>query len=114
KVAKAGKRSAKAVKEADDLKAKEERKAGNSEAAAVSGPKKNPTKSRLQRAGKKLREASKLIEKDKEYAIKEALELATKTSITKFDATVELHINLNVDPRQADQNIRDNITLPSG
>ncbi|MDQ3123505.1 MAG: 50S ribosomal protein L1, partial [bacterium] len=50
----------------------------------------------------------------KEYSLKEALELATKTSITKFDATVELHINLNVDPRQADQNIRDSLVLPSG
>lgn len=114
KTAKAGKRSAKAVKEAEELEAKEARKAGAAEAEEVKKPAKNPTRSRLERAGKKLRKASEQVEKDKLYTIKEALELATKTSTTKFDATVELHINLNVDPRQADQNIRDNVVLPSG
>ncbi len=114
--AKAGKRSAKAIKEAEELQAKEERKASKAEteASEVKKPVKPPTRSRLERAGKKLRKASELVENDKQYAIKEALELATKTSTTKFDATVELHINLNVDPRQADQNIRDNVVLPSG
>ncbi len=112
-LAKAGKRSAKAVKEAEELEAKEARKA---EGAISDAPvvKKNPTRSRLERAGKKLREASKLIEADKQYGIKEALELATKTSTTTFDATVEIHINLGVDPRQADQNLRDNLVLPHG
>ncbi len=114
KVAKSGKRSAKAIKEAEELAAKEERKANKTEADSSAKPAKNPTRSRLERAGKKLREASKLIEKDKQYSIKEALELATKTSTVKFDATVEIHVNLNVDPRQADQNIRDNFVLPSG
>lgn len=114
KTAKAGKRSAKALKEAEELEAKEARKAGKADSAEAPKPAKNPTRSRLERAGKKLRKAAELIEKDKQYAIKDALELATKTSTTKFDATVELHINLNVDPRQADQNIRDNVTLPSG
>jgi large subunit ribosomal protein L1 len=42
------------------------------------------------------------------------VELATKTSAVKFDATVEMHINLNVDPKHADQNIRDNLVLPAG
>ena len=37
-----------------------------------------------------------------------------KTSTTKFDATVELHINLGVDPKQADQNIRGTVALPAG
>lgn len=114
KTAKAGKRSSKAVKEAEELEAKEARKAGAAEAEEAKKPVKNPTRSRLERAGKKLRKAAEQVEKDKLYTIKDALELATKTSITKFDATVELHINLNVDPRQADQNIRDNVVLPSG
>lgn len=114
KTAKAGKRSAKALKEAEELEAKEARKADKSETTEAPKPAKNPTRSRLERAGKKLRKAAELVEKDKQYAIKDALELATKTSTTKFDATVELHINLNVDPRQADQNIRDNVVLPSG
>ncbi len=116
KVAKAGKRSAKALKEAEDLAAKEARKTAKADAESQEAPKsvKPPTRSRLERAGKKLREAAKLIEKDKQYSLKEAVELATKTSPTKFDATLEVHINLSVDPRQADQNLRDNIVLPHG
>ncbi|MBL8223226.1 MAG: 50S ribosomal protein L1, partial [Bryobacterales bacterium] len=51
---------------------------------------------------------------DKVYGLAEALELATKTSSVKFDASVELHVNLGVDPRQADQNIRANLILPQG
>lgn len=116
KTAKAGKRSAKALKEAAEAEAKEARKAAKAE-SEENTPKAAPkpkTRTRLERAGKKLREASKLVEKNKEYSIKEALELATKTSTTKFDATVELHINLNLDPRQADQNLRDTVVLPSG
>lgn len=112
-VAKAGKRSAKAIKEAEAAAAKEARK-NEDELTEVKKPSPVKSRSRLERAGKKLREAAKLVEKDKAYSIKEAVELATKTSTTKFDATVELHINLNVDPRQADQNIRGTVILPSG
>ncbi|MFZ1324212.1 MAG: 50S ribosomal protein L1 [Candidatus Saccharimonadales bacterium] len=68
----------------------------------------------MERAGKKMREAAKLVEKDKAYSLADAVDLATKTSPTRFDATVEVHINLNVDPRQADQNLRDNFVLPNG
>jgi large subunit ribosomal protein L1 len=115
--AKAGKRSAKSLAEADEKEAKEERKA-----AIASGeleaekPKQhsNPTRSRLERQGKKFREAAKLIETDKVYTLKEAIALAQKTNPAKFDASVEVHINLNVDPRHADQNIRDNLVLPAG
>lgn len=112
-VAKAGKRSAKALKEAEEEAAKEARKSEDT-TEEVKKPAKAPARSRLERAGKKLREAAKLVEKDKAYSIKEAVDLATKTSTTKFDATIELHINLNVDPRQADQNIRGQLVLPSG
>jgi len=114
--AKAGKRSAKAVKEVEEKEAKEERKAHAAETEAEGKPKQavKPTRSRLERQGKKFRDAAKLIEKDKVYGLAEALELAQKTSPVKFDATVELHINLNVDPRHADQNIRDNLVLPAG
>jgi large subunit ribosomal protein L1 len=48
------------------------------------------------------------------YTVAEATELVGKTSPVNFDATVELHVNLNVDPRHADQNIRDNLVLPAG
>lgn len=114
--AKAGKRSAKAIHEAEEKQAKEERKAEAKEQegerlVAKPAPK---TRSRLERQGKNFQEAAKLIEKDKEYSLKEALELATKTSKVKFDATVELHIRLGVDPRHADQNIRENLVLPAG
>jgi len=113
-IAKAGKRSAKAVAEAEEKAAKEERKA-SAEAEEVK-PKKpvKPTRSRLERRGKKYREAAKAIEKDKVYSLGEAVALAVKSSSVKFDATVELHVNLNVDPRHADQNIRDNLVLPAG
>jgi large subunit ribosomal protein L1 len=114
--AKAGKRSAKAVKEAEEKQAKEERKAEKADADTESKPKApvKPTRSRLERRGKKFREAAKLIEVGKAYTLAEALALAAKTNTTKFDASVELHINLNVDPRHADQNIRDNLVLPAG
>lgn len=114
KVAKAGKRSAKAVAEAEALAEKEARKANENEPTEVKKPSQPKTRSRLERAGKKFREVAKQIEADKQYSIADAVELATKTSPTKFDATVELHINLGVDPRQADQNIRGMIVLPSG
>jgi large subunit ribosomal protein L1 len=116
--AKAGKRSAKALEEAEAKQEKEERKtqAVEEKSEAESKPKHpaNPTRSRLERRGKKFREAAKLIEKGKAYDLAKALELAQKTNPAKFDASVELHINLAVDPRHADQNIRDNLVLPAG
>ncbi len=116
--AKAGRRSAKALKEAEEKAAKEQRKTegGESEASAEAKPKKvqRPARSRMERRGKKYREAAKLIVKGKTYTLGEAVELATKTSPAKFDATVELHIRLNIDPKQADQNVRDSIVLPAG
>ncbi len=115
-IAKAGKRSAKALAEAEEKAAKEERKTIKAEAETEVKPKKvvQPTRSRLERRGKKYREAAKAIEKDKVYPLSEAVALAVKSSSVKFDATVELHVNLNVDPRHADQNIRDNLILPAG
>lgn len=113
-LAKAGKRSAKAIAETEAKIAKEERKAeAKSEDDKPKQPSK-PARSRLERRGKKYQEASKLVEKDKLYTLKEAIELSTKTSTTKFDSTVELHVRLGVDPRQADQNLRDNLVLPAG
>ncbi|HJQ08131.1 MAG TPA: 50S ribosomal protein L1 [Candidatus Saccharimonadales bacterium] len=68
----------------------------------------------MERQGKNFRKAAELVEKGKAYSLKEGVELATKTSPVKFDASVELHVNLGVDPRHADQNIRDNLVLPAG
>lgn len=114
--AKAGKRSAKALAESEEKVAKEARKAEAKEAEGEEKPKQpvKPARSRLERRSKKYKEAAKLIDATKDYTVAEALELATKTSTTKFDATVELHVRLGVDPRQADQNIRDNLVLPAG
>lgn len=113
-ITKAGKHSSKAIKESEALAAKEARKAAKAEVEAV--PKKPAPKprSRVERAGKKYREAAKLVDKNKVYEINEALELAIKTSTVKFDDTVELHVNLGVDPKMADQNVRDSVTLPAG
>jgi len=111
--AKAGKRSAKAVKEAEEKQAKEERKTQDT----ADKPKAKPapiTKTKAERAGKKYRQALDLIDKTKEYPLSEALELAAKTSPTNFDGTIELHINLGVDPRHPDQNVRDTVSLPAG
>jgi large subunit ribosomal protein L1 len=116
KIAKAGKRSTKALKEAEKKEAKEERKAGLTQTDEEPKPKQaaKPARTRLERQGKKFRKSAELIEKGKAYSLQDAVELATKTSPVKFDATVELHVNLSVDPRQADQNIRDNLVLPAG
>ena len=54
------------------------------------------------------------IEHGKKYSVKEACELAKKTTTVKYDATIRASFNLNVDPRQADQQIRGAIVLPNG
>jgi large subunit ribosomal protein L1 len=114
KVAKAGKRSAKAIAETEEQIAKEERKAsGDTDEAKPKKPIK-PTRSRLERRGKNYRKAVEGVDLTKVYELKEAIATAVKTSTTKFDASVEVHINLGVDPRHADQNIRDNLVLPAG
>jgi large subunit ribosomal protein L1 len=65
-------------------------------------------------AGKKYREAAKHIDQDKRYSLEEALQLVVANKIAKFDETVELAVRLNVDPRQADQNVRGTVVLPNG
>lgn len=109
--AKAGKRSAKVSRETEELavkKASTEAKA----AAPKSAPK--TTRSKLERRAKNYRKLAEKIEANKIYTLNEAIGLAKTTSPTKFDAAVELHVNLSVDPRQAEQNIRDNVLLPAG
>ena len=116
KFAKAGKKSKKHVEE---VKAEEERQARKAERAeadkvVVKKGAKPITRPRIERRGKKYQEAAKLVEKGKVYGLKEALELAIKTNPAKFDASLEAHVRLGVDPRQADQNIRTTIVLPNG
>lgn len=113
---KAGKHSAKAIKEAEEKEAKEERKAA-AKTEEAEAPKAGPApkvRSLLERKSKGYRKVAELVEKDKEYTLPEALAIAVKTNSVKFDATVEMHIRLGVDPRHADQNIRGNLVLPAG
>jgi large subunit ribosomal protein L1 len=64
--------------------------------------------------GKKYREALERIDRSRQYSPVEALTLAKETSYATFDATVEVHMRLGVDPRHADQQVRDVVVLPHG
>ena len=65
-------------------------------------------------AGKKYKAALAQVDRTKTYDYKEAVALAKKLADTKFDSSVEASFSLNVDPRQADQNIRGAMVLPNG
>jgi large subunit ribosomal protein L1 len=64
--------------------------------------------------GKKYVEAAKLVERGRTYSPSEASQLVKDTSSVAFDATVEAHLRLGVDPRHADQMVRGTVVLPSG
>ena len=64
--------------------------------------------------GKKYIEAKAKVDQEKLYAPKEALKLVKETSFTNFDATIEVHMRMGLDPRQADQQLRDVVVLPNG
>jgi len=68
----------------------------------------------MPKRGKKYREVAQLVDQSKMYGPEEAAELVRKLNFTKFDATVELHLRMNLDPRQADQQIRGVVPLPQG
>ena len=119
-VAKSGKRSAKALEEAEAKAEKEARKQagdttpqGDVDAAIKKGPapKVRPL---IERRGKAYRKVAEKVEADKIYNLHDALMLAAETNPAKFDASVEVHVRLGVDPRQADQNIRATVVLPHG
>jgi large subunit ribosomal protein L1 len=68
----------------------------------------------MSKHGKKYLEAFKLVDRSKYYSPEEAIELAKKTSYVNFDATMEVHMRLGVDPRHADQQVRSVVLLPHG
>ena len=68
----------------------------------------------MSKRGKKYIEAQKLIEAGKEYSVEEAAELVKKTSVSKFDASIDMSVRLGVDPRHADQMVRGTVSLPHG
>jgi large subunit ribosomal protein L1 len=64
--------------------------------------------------GSKYQAAAAMVDSDKQYSRVEAVQLIKDTAYTKFDPTVEIHIRLGVDPRHADQQVRDVVVLPHG
>jgi len=64
--------------------------------------------------GKRYEASLKLVDKSKTYEAKEALEIIEKMPKPKFDETVELHVRLGVDSKQADQQVRGTVVLPNG
>lgn len=116
--AKSGKKSKKHLEE---VKAEEARQARKEERAKEEAEAENKPKGAtpiprplIERRGKNYRKVFQKIESGKVYSLADALKLATETSPVKFDATVEAHVRLGVDPRQADQNIRTTVVLPNG
>jgi large subunit ribosomal protein L1 len=64
--------------------------------------------------GKKYNQAVALVEKERLYTLSELVDLLERTNTVKFDPTIEIHFNLGIDPRQADQLVRSTISLPNG
>src|SRR5258705_4754731 len=64
--------------------------------------------------GKKYAEAAKLVDRERIYSPEEAAQLTKDTAFVAFDATVEAHLRLGVDPRHADQMVRGTVVLPHG
>lgn len=68
----------------------------------------------MAKLSKRYKAAKEQVDRTKIYTVEEAVDLAKKTSSAKFDETVEIAFNLNVDPRHADQQIRGAMVLPNG
>lgn len=112
------------VKDIQEKKVKEEQK----EAAKKTAKAENKTKSVAKKSkegkeklpreerkhSKKYREVAALVDINNYYSVSEAVELAKKTSTTKFDSSVEIHIRLGVNPTAADQQVRGTVALPNG
>lgn len=64
--------------------------------------------------GKRYIESAKLVDRSTAYSVDDAMELVQKTASAKFDETVELHVKLGVDGRNADQQVRGVVVLPNG
>ncbi len=68
----------------------------------------------MAKVSKRLKEARTKVELGKTYPIEEALKLVKETSQVKFDAAVEIHANLGIDPKKGEQNVRASVALPHG
>lgn len=112
KVTKAGPKSRKALEEAEAEAARKE--AAKEAKPETAKPRVIQKRNPLKLHGKNYRKAAELVDRTKEYELTEAIELAQKTTVVKFVPSLELHVRLGVDPRQADQMVRANVTLPAG
>jgi large subunit ribosomal protein L1 len=68
----------------------------------------------MPKRGKKYQEAEKLIDRERDYSPKEGIEIVRKVSYANFDATIEAHLRMGLDPRHADQQVRSTVSLPYG
>jgi len=68
----------------------------------------------MPKRGKKYQEAAKLVDRERDYPPDEGIALIKKISYAKFDATIEAHLRMGLDPRHADQQIRSIVSLPHG
>lgn len=110
-VLKAKKQAVKAEKKAEPAEDNSKKVKAKVEKAAAAPVK---VRSRLERRSKKYRKAAEHVEPNTFYSLDEAVALLPKTTYSKFDGSIELHINLNVDPKQADQLVRGTTPLPHG
>lgn len=75
---------------------------------------KKEAEARRVKRGKKYRNVVEQIEKGREYSLEDAIDLLKKTAVSKFDSSVEIHVNLNVDPSNADHQVRGSVLMPAG
>jgi len=68
----------------------------------------------MRKPSKRYQESAKQLDKDKIFQLKEAIVLLKKMKLTKFDESVDLHLNLNVDPKKSEQMVRGTVVLPHG
>ena len=68
----------------------------------------------MKKYGKKYVAASKNVDKTVSYSLEDAIKLVKKTTVTKFDSTVDVAIKLNIDPKKADQQLKGSLSLPNG
>ncbi len=111
KTTKAGKHSAKAQREADEEAEKEARKQANLEKADAPKVKQKPRVKKYSKNQKAMREA---LDLEKLHTVDEAIAAIKAASKAKFDPTLEVHVRLDIDPRQADQMLRASTVLPAG
>lgn len=111
KTTKAGKHSAKAQREADEEAEKAARKAEAATKADAPKPKPKPRVKKYSKNQKAMREA---LDLEKLHTVDEAIVAIKGTSKAKFDPTLEVHVRLDIDPRQADQMLRASTVLPAG